>query len=70
MYIRDEGINLGKSKDKKLSENVISFKITDELLKKLEKVASGMLDEQGRKLSPAQAARKLVIQAINSKKNS
>ena len=68
MYIRNEGIILGKSKDKKRSENVISFKITDELLKKLEKVASGMLDEQGRKLSPAQAARTLVIQAINSKK--
>ena len=47
------------------TSKLVSFKISEELYAKLESYASGQKDEPGFALSPSQAARRMVINALD-----
>jgi len=53
-----------KNHEKKPNTQLISYKISPELYKKLQKYADTQKDEAGLTLSPSLAARRLMLEAL------
>ncbi len=52
------------SKKKKEETKVISFRVTDSFIKKIDSYAKGKVDDAGRSLNINKAARRLVFEAL------